>query len=120
MKVNGIDASYYYVKDMDRAVDFYTRLLGAEPTHKFAGMACEWTFSGGETFGLYKPGEQEGGFHPGGGIMFGVDDVAQARDAARSRGVAFHGDVEDTPICHMAFGVDSEGNGFILHHRKTP
>ena len=27
-KVNGIDASYYYVQDMKRALDFYTRILG--------------------------------------------------------------------------------------------
>ena len=116
-KVNGIDASYYYVLDMKRAVDFYKALLGAEPTLKFADSVYEWTFPDGATFGLYQPGEQEGGFRPGGGILFNVDDVAAAMGAAKARGVTFHGH-EDTPNCRMAFGVDSEGNGFILHRRK--
>jgi predicted enzyme related to lactoylglutathione lyase len=117
-RVNGIDASYYFVQEMKRAVDFYTALLGTEPTMKVADVVTEWTFPDGETFGLYQPGENEGGFRPRGGLLFNVDDVAVARDAAKARGVTFHGEIEDTPTCHMAFGVDSEGNGFILHHRK--
>lgn len=118
ISVNGIDAAYYYVKDMKRAVEFYTALLGAEPTMNFSEQVYEWTFRSGETFGLYQPSDSEGGFRPGGGVLFNVDDVAAARDAAKARGVIFHGDLEDTPVCHMAFGVDSEGNGFILHRRK--
>jgi predicted enzyme related to lactoylglutathione lyase len=52
--------------------------------------------------------------------MFAVDDVPQAVDAAKGRGVKFHddGNITDTPACHMAFGEDPEGNQFILHHRK--
>ena len=48
------------------------------------------------------------------------DDVASAVAELRARGVRFADDgaVEDTPVCHMAFGRDSEGNGFILHKRK--
>jgi hypothetical protein len=26
---------------------------------------------------------------------------------------------EDTPVCKMAFGEDSEGNTFIIHFRKN-
>jgi predicted enzyme related to lactoylglutathione lyase len=38
----------------------------------------------------------------------------------RGRGVAFQadGEIEETPVCFMAFATDSEGNGFILHQRK--
>ncbi len=116
MKVNGIDASYYFVKDFDRAVSFYTTMLGFAPPTHVPGMFAEWEFKGGEAFGLYKTSEYE---HCG-GLMFAVDDVAASVAELRARGVHFAGDgaVEDTPVCYMAFGTDSEGNGFILHQRK--
>jgi predicted enzyme related to lactoylglutathione lyase len=116
MNVNGIDASYYFAKDFDRAMSFYTALIGKPPTAQMPGMFCEWEFPGGEAFGIYK-GEE---YHSCDGIMFAVDDVAAAVAELRARGVHFAGDgaIEDTPVCHMAFGTDSEGNGFILHKRK--
>jgi predicted enzyme related to lactoylglutathione lyase len=114
MIVTGIDASYYYAKDFDRAVSFYTALIGSPPPSVMPGMFAEWEFPGGEAFGLYKGAE----YHPGSGIMFAVPDVAEAVAEMKARGVPFHGDIEDTPVCHMAFGTDSEGNGFILHKRK--
>ncbi|MFN2460743.1 MAG: VOC family protein [Candidatus Velthaea sp.] len=116
-KVSGIDATYYLAQDLERATEFYRKLFGAEPTLQMPGMVSEWTFAGGESFGLYKPGEDGGEFHPSGGVMFAVDDFTAAVDAHKSAGVKFNG-TEDTPGCHMAFGVDSEGNGFILHKRK--
>jgi predicted enzyme related to lactoylglutathione lyase len=116
MKVNGLDASYYFVQDFDRAVSFYTAMIGSQPPTLVPGMFAEWEFPGGEAFGLYK-GEE---YSHCDGIMFSVDDVAGAVAELRARGVRFAGDgaVEDTPVCHMAFGTDSEGNGFILHKRK--
>ena len=116
MRVNGIDASYYWAQDLDRATSFYTALFGVPPTTSCFGLFAEWEFPGGEAFGLYK-GEE---FKPSDGIMFAVDDVPAAVAELRARGVKFGGDgyVEETPACHMAFGTDSEGNGFILHKRK--
>jgi predicted enzyme related to lactoylglutathione lyase len=117
-KVHGIDATYYTVKDLDRATAFYTTLLGAAPNIQVPDMISEWTLGDDNSFGLYKPPAGEGEFHPSGGVMFVVDDVAAAVSAHKVAGVTFHGDIEDTPMCHMAFGQDSEGNGFILHKRK--
>ena len=116
MKVNGIDASYYYAKDFDRAVSFYTAMLGSAPQSLHPGMFAEWEFKGGEAFGLYKGAE----YAHCDGIMFAVDDIKAAVAELRGRGVQVAGDgaVEDTPVCYMAFGDDSEGNGFILHQRK--
>lgn len=116
-KVTGLDASYYYVQDLDRATKFYTELLGAEPSMAFPGMVSEWTFPGGETFGLYKP-QEEGTFRTSGGVMFAVDDVRAAVSAHKARGVDVEEHVEETPACFMGFGTDTEGNGFILHKRK--
>ena len=116
MKVTGIDASYYYAKDFDRAVSFYTAMFGMAPPMIVAGMFAEWELAGGEAFGLYK-GEE---YQHCDGIMFAVEDVAAAVAELRARGVQFAGNgaVEETPVCYMAFGNDSEGNGFILHQRK--
>ena len=116
MKVHGIDASYYTVKDLAKATEFYNGLLGMEPTMHAEGFVSEWTFPGGETFGLYRTENAS----QSGGVMFSVDDVKAFVDAAKARGVKFDGDGEltDTPVCHMAFGNDNEGNGFIIHHRK--
>lgn len=115
LKATGIDASYYYAKDLERATKFYEELLGMAPTMQYQSIVSEWTFPGGESFGLYKP---EGELQTSHGIMFAVADVREAMTQHKARGVKFHGDVEDTPACHMAFGEDTEGNTFILHHRK--
>ena len=78
-------------------------------------MFCEWTFPGGESFGLYKGSE----FTRCDGVMFAVDDVKATLDACKTRGVKITEEVEETPVCYMGFAEDSEGNGFILHHRKS-
>ena len=53
-------------------------------------------------------------------VALHVDDVAAARATLESRGVAFHGDIFDTGVCHMAFFKDSEGNDLMLHSRYAP
>lgn len=119
MKVTGIDATYYTVSDIDGLSAFYAALFGAQPSTSMPGRLAEWTFDDGNSFGLYKV--EGAGEHVNGSAMFAVDDVAQAVDAAKARGVHFHddGEITDTPVCHMAFGEDTEKNQFILHHRKT-
>jgi predicted enzyme related to lactoylglutathione lyase len=114
-RVTGIDASYYYVKDFDRAVKFYEEMLGQGPSVAYPGMFAEWTFDDGQSFGLYKSECWE----PGTGIMFAVPDVHEAVTDLRSRGVEIDDRIEDTPACFMAFGKDTEGNSFIIHHRKA-
>lgn len=115
-KVKGMDASYYDVKDLARATKFYNDLLGMEPTLTFGDSVAEYTFPGGETFGLYQSGE----FTPRGGILFAVDDLEKAVAENKTRGVKFddEGNIMTSPVCSMAFAEDSEGNRFILHQRK--
>ena len=119
MKVTGIDAAYYTVKDIDAITKFYTDLIGKAPDTSLEGRLSEWTLDDNNAFGLYKS-QEEGGAGTSGMVMFAVDDVGEAVKKAQSRGVHFHegGEVTDTPVCHMAFGEDPEGNQFILHHRK--
>ena len=116
--ISDVAASYYLVKDLDRATEFYTRLFGAGPTMTMEGMLSEWSFPNGAAFGLYRPGD--GSFRPYGGVMFSVPDVKAAADAAKAAGATFEDEeITETPVCWMAFGEDSEGNSFALHQAKT-
>jgi len=118
IKVNGYDATYYMVKDLDRATKFYNDLLQMTPTFSVPGMVSEYTFPTGETFGLYRP--PEGDWEVGHGVLFAVDDVTTAVADFKSRGVDFDDDgkIDETPMCFMAFGHDTEGNRFIIHELK--
>ena len=115
--ITGIDATYYLAKDLERATEFYTKLLGFAPTVAFPDMVSEWTFPGGATFGLYHPNE---GWTASGGVMFNVPDITSAISAAKAGGVSVDDDgkVDETPVCFMSFAQDSEGNSFILHQPK--
>lgn len=124
-RVQGVDAIYYSVTDIDRATKFYNDLLGMEPTMPMPGFGAEWTLPNGESFGIMKlPDAMKGEFgqywRGGSGVMFAVDDLEPTIAAAKARGVKFHNDgkPQETPVCHMVFGEDSEGNTFALHKRK--
>jgi predicted enzyme related to lactoylglutathione lyase len=118
LKVTGLDASYYTVKDLARATKFYQDLFGFEPTLAVPDTVAEWTFGTGETFGIYK--SPSGEWHPAHGLLFHVDDVQSAVELCKSKGIKLEdgGKIEETPVCHMAFAEDTEGNHFIIHKRK--
>ena len=115
--ITGIDASYYFTKDLGRSTAFYSSLFGAEPSLHIPQTVSEWTFAGGETFGLYQP-QDPSEWRQGGGILFHVNDLASAKAASEALGARFESHPEETPMCYMAFGQDPEGNNFILHQRK--
>ncbi|HTX60134.1 MAG TPA: VOC family protein [Verrucomicrobiae bacterium] len=115
--ITGIDATYYRTKDLIGSTAFYTKFFGAEPTMHIPNTVSEWTFGGGEAFGLYQPPEA-GDWRPGGGLLFHVKDFRGAVEAAKALGATFDERQEETPMCYMAFGTDPEGNTFILHKPK--
>jgi len=119
VKIKGIDVAVYLVKDVARAKAFWRDKMGCDVTSEWGDMGAEFTFQDGTTFGLFKPDEQE--WRRGGGLMFAVDDLDAAVAQYKARGVKLDDDgaIEDTPVCRMAFGEDSEGNYFILHQRKA-
>lgn len=117
-KVKGVDAAYYFVKDLDRATKFYNDFLGMEPTLTFPGMVSEYTFAADETFGLFK--SPDGEWFQGHGMLFAVDDIKSAVADYKKRGIKFDDDgkIDESPGCWMAFAEDSEGNRLIVHQRK--
>ena len=113
--VTGIDISGYLVKDPQAAVAFYRDKLGLEPTGvDDEGRGAEFILPDGTTFGVWKP--EDGA--TGGFVMFAVGDINAARTECRARGLELS-DVTETPVCLMAFAQDPEGNGIIVHQRKT-
>ncbi|HEY7993352.1 MAG TPA: VOC family protein [Candidatus Eremiobacteraceae bacterium] len=116
--IKGVDTTMYLVQDVDRAKKFYSDLLGFEPTLEFLPVGAEWTFATGETFGIVKPPSAP--WEKSGGVHFGVDDIKAAVAECQEGGIEFEDEAKifETPGCFMAFGLDSEGNSFILHQMK--
>jgi predicted enzyme related to lactoylglutathione lyase len=105
--ITGIDIMAYLVKDPQAAIAFYRDVMGMTPTEiDDQGRGAEFT--------LREP--DDGG--SGGAIMFAVDDARAAVDHYRARGLQLS-DVMESPVCHMAFGTDPEGNAIIIHQRKV-
>ena len=112
--VTGIDIVTYLTSDAARSIAFYRDVLGLVPTFADENQGAEFTFADGSTFGVWRPDE---GPKSGATIMFAVDDIEAAVALFRSRGARL-GDPTETHVCHMAFGADPDGNGFIIHQRK--
>jgi predicted enzyme related to lactoylglutathione lyase len=115
--ITGIDAAYYLTKDLNAATTFYSTLLGFEPTMHAPDTVSEWTFKSGESFGIYQP-QNAADWHPSGGVLFAVTDFEASIAACKAIGVKFEDHPMETPMCHMAFGEDPEGNTFIIHKQK--
>ncbi|MBV8244837.1 MAG: VOC family protein [Candidatus Eremiobacteraeota bacterium] len=116
-KIVGIDIAAYLVRDPQKMIAFYRDVLGMTPTAvDDGGRGAEFTLSDGSTFGVWRP---DGVENPSGGtIMFAVENIHDAVAAFNARGAKLQEPFE-TPVCHMAPGVDPEGNGFIIHQRKN-
>lgn len=113
--VTGIDVHIYNVKDFERALRFYTELLGTQPETLMEGSWAEFALPDGSAFAIGK--HENHPWQPGYTIAFAVPDVKSAVEFVRSRG-GKAGDPGESPVCHMSFGEDTEGNQIVLHHRK--
>ena len=111
----GIDCICYLAKDFSRAKAFYQNNLGLKPSIEGDNWV-EFDLNDGTTFAIAQL--PDGQWYPTGGAMFAVSDVRAALDSLRAAGVTIHGDMADTPVCHMAWCDDTEGNNFAVHMRK--
>ncbi len=114
--VTGIDVHVYVVQDFDRALAFYKGLIGHEPTTQMPGMWAEFELTDGSAFAIGK--HESFPWQPGYVVAFAVPDVTEAIALVTSLG-GKAGEQDETPVCFMSFGEDSEGNRLMLHHRKT-
>jgi len=114
--IKGVDLFANMVRDPQRAIAFYRDVLGMTPTDiDEQGRGAEFTLADGSTFGVWK--SEEGQPVPSGGVMFAVENIEQAVETFRARGLTLS-DPMESPVCHMAFGSDPDGNTIIIHKRK--
>jgi predicted enzyme related to lactoylglutathione lyase len=119
--VSGVDFVALFVTDFDRALTFYGDTLELprsvhRPDRGFAEFE-----TGNLTLSVLDPAKMGLEFRRGtNSIALHVDDVAAARRTLEERGVAFHGDIFDSGVCHMTFFQDPDGNELMLHHRYAP
>jgi predicted enzyme related to lactoylglutathione lyase len=120
--VTGVDFVSVPTQDLARAVAFYGETLGLpcsvhRPENNFAEFE-----TGTVTLSVVDPTKMGiGAFQANAShLALHVEDVAAARARLEGRGVAFHGDVFDTGVCHMAIFADPDGNALMLHHRYAP
>jgi predicted enzyme related to lactoylglutathione lyase len=93
----------------------YRALFAHEPAVTMPGTWAEFEFPDGTAFAIGK--HENHPWQSGNTIMFAVPDVAEAIALVRSLG-GQAAEMGESPVCHMSFAQDTEGNQFILHHRK--
>src|SRR3954462_3855189 len=115
--VTGVDFVSIPTQDLTRAVEFYGTTLGLRrsvymPDRNFAEFE-----TGTVTLSVVDPARMGiGDVTPNvNHVALHVEDVHAARRTLEERGVAFHGDIFDTGVCHMAIFSDPEGNALMLH-----
>jgi len=112
-RIVGIDIAAMLVADPQRSIAFYRDVLGMTPTAEQA-RGAEFTLPDGSTFGVWRDENATSGSV----MMFAVDDIDAAIARFRKNGATLT-DPMETLVCHMAFGKDPDGNGFVIHKRKV-
>jgi predicted enzyme related to lactoylglutathione lyase len=120
LKVIEIAFSCYPVTDVARACAFYEGVLGLKKTmdHDMGenGHWVEYDIGAGTlSLGKYP------GFKPtkeGCTVGLEVEDFDAAVKAVQSAGVTINMGPMETPVCHMLFVSDPDGNPIIIHKRK--
>jgi catechol 2,3-dioxygenase-like lactoylglutathione lyase family enzyme len=118
MEITGVDFVTVPTADYERAAAFYGETLGL-PFVKRWGSRPAGEFQAGQlTLGVMQSDAFGQEFRrTTTAIALQVADVEKARADLEDKGIAFHGDVIDSGVCHQAFFADPDGNPLILHHR---
>jgi predicted enzyme related to lactoylglutathione lyase len=122
MGITGLYTADIYVRDLEKAVDFYVNKLGFEkradePVDEEGHRWVEVAPNGSETalvlshgFGSWSP-EKVGGWCR---LIFRVEDMAGTVEALKAEGVEFEGEPEEAPYGTYAQVRDPDGNVFGL------
>jgi predicted enzyme related to lactoylglutathione lyase len=123
--VTGVDFVCVPTRDITAAMEFYSDVLGLEPSKRWQRgdeepMGAEFE-PGTVTIALLNTGKLGIEFQAHNApIALQVDDVEAARAELESRGVTFAPETIDSGVCHMAYFSDPDGNALMLHHRYAP
>jgi predicted enzyme related to lactoylglutathione lyase len=108
-------------QDRERAAKFYEETLGLPRNRNSTETWIEFE-TGNVTLALVDPPSAGQPFVPlpFGPIVIRVPDVETAKARLQEAGVELIGETWDSGVCNGASFVDSEGNGFAVHHRYAP
>lgn len=109
-----------FVADMDRAVHFYTEVLGCKLEERYGN---EWAQlkTDGATLGLH-PASPENPAGVKGSIQLGIevrDSIHDRVEQMKSKGVKFLGPVRDDDQILFASFTDPDGNPLYLAQQKA-
>ncbi len=120
MKISEIAFSCYPVTDMPRARSFYEGILGLTVTmdHEMEGAHwVEYDIGSGTLAIGVAPGMNPS--PDGCSASLEVEDFELAISELKSANVEFVFGPIETPVCHMAFVRDPDGNSVGIHKRKA-
>ena len=118
MKIKNIAFVGIPVTDIERARDFYERVLGLAVTDEMmSGKWIEYTI-GDNTLAIANVGEQWKPSDQGTGAALEVENFDEAIDQLKREGIRFAAEPFETPCCHMAVVQDPDGNKIIIHKLK--
>lgn len=112
------------VRDLQRADDFYGKILGLPRSPHSGERWVEYDLEN-VTLALISPAAMGpqflDDFQPNKvPIALRVGDVDETRSKLQESGVEFRGEVIDSGVCHIAGFSDPDGNSLILHRRYAP
>jgi predicted enzyme related to lactoylglutathione lyase len=117
-KAAGIDAIYFPVKDVPRAIAFYRDTVGVEPSNVSEEWGAEYDLPDGAGWG-FGPAHMFGGKTSPATVFFAIPDVRGAMERLRAKNRYEIGEIMESPVCTMAFVNDDDGNVLCLHQRKA-
>ena len=107
-----------YVSNMDAAVRFYSEILGLRLAYRFGDHWASVEAGRGLTIGLHPSSEQRApapGQRPGMSIGLELEgSIEKAMKILESRGVRFHGIVNEDKAGKFAHFEDPDGNSLYL------
>ena len=120
MKAKAVDFISYAVTDMDKAEAFWRETLGLDvevPRGRPGTRANGYMEldAGGVAIGLVALDDTQ----PNGIVALAVDDVGEAVEELRGKGVTIAMETIESPVCWMAVVADPDGNKVLLHQRKN-
>jgi predicted enzyme related to lactoylglutathione lyase len=113
----------YPVSNINRARDFYERLLGLTPgefDRELEGMPGKYWIEyevGNVAFAISNAWEPSGKSGPS--VAFEVENLEDAISHLKKAGVSFFAENIETPVCSFALITDPDGNGITIHKRKA-